>query len=119
MLTLYSLYFEVKSIDVGVLGAVVLFAVGLLSRFLPAEHINRFYGYRTPTSRENLQNWKIANRYFGALFLPLSAVLLLAAIVTRYVFKIDPFYLFLIGYVLIVSVCVGCVEYKLRKEDSQ
>lgn len=45
----------------------VLLIVGLLFKTFPPRKINSIYGYRTATSRRNLDTWTVANKYSAGL----------------------------------------------------
>lgn len=42
---------------------------GAILRFFPPKKINSFYGYRTPRSMKNQENWDFAQKYAGQLML--------------------------------------------------
>ncbi len=61
--------------DFFLLGSLILLVVGLAYFFFPPKGINQVYGYRTPSSTKNDQNWEVANTWASRLFLILSIVM--------------------------------------------
>jgi uncharacterized membrane protein len=56
----------------------VFFILGLVQFIFPPKHINRWYGFRTPSAKKNQQTWDAANRY-SAIYLIKSGLILLIA----------------------------------------
>ena len=54
--------------------------IGIITYYFPAKNINTWYGFKTPSSRNNQQTWDIANKY-GALYcIKAGAILVIAGI---------------------------------------
>ncbi|HEK18841.1 MAG: hypothetical protein C0154_12695 [Mucilaginibacter sp.] len=58
-------------------------------RFRPKK-INSLYGYRTPLSMKNQQNWDEGNRYSAQLMLKLGVILLLTGLVITPLISLVP-----------------------------
>ncbi|MFD0751310.1 SdpI family protein [Mucilaginibacter calamicampi] len=41
--------------------------IGIITYFFPAKTVNTWYGFKTPSSKNNQQTWDVANR-FAAIF---------------------------------------------------
>lgn len=81
----------------------VIFAVaGLFMSVRPPKEINSLYGYRTPRSMKNKENWNFSQRYAGRMMTAAGFVLLALGI---------PVYFFDLNYpwdmVLFLAVVVG------------
>lgn len=57
------------------------FIAGLILRLFPPKRINNIYGYRTPKSKKNMENWKLANKYSSILLMIFGLLLLLIGII--------------------------------------
>jgi uncharacterized membrane protein len=60
---------------------VVLLLVGIIQQRYQPKKINQWYGYRTPASMKNQQNWDEGNRYSAALMIKIGLILTLAGFV--------------------------------------
>ena len=63
----------------------ILFTVGLLFKMFPPSKINLIYGYRTTTSRRNLDTWKVANSYSAGLMTFEGLILIVIGILTTFI----------------------------------
>ena len=63
----------------------ILFNVGLLFKMFPPSKINSIYGYRTTTSRRNLDTWKVANSYSAGLMTIEGLILIAIGILTTFI----------------------------------
>ncbi|OJW17122.1 MULTISPECIES: SdpI family protein [unclassified Mucilaginibacter] len=70
-------------------GAVFILAALIQMRFRPKK-INSLYGYRTPLSMKNQQNWDEGNRYSAQLMLKLGVILLLTGLVITPLISLVP-----------------------------
>ncbi|WP_158557134.1 SdpI family protein [Mucilaginibacter conchicola] len=71
------------------MGAIFILAALLQKRF-PPKNINSLYGYRTPLSMKNQQNWDEANRYSTQLMFKMGLILLVAGIIITPLLAILP-----------------------------
>ena len=58
----------------------IFLLVGILQKYFPPKKINRFYGYRMPSSMQNQEMWDAANRYSAKLMIRLGSIVLVAGI---------------------------------------
>ncbi|MGY3213631.1 SdpI family protein [Mucilaginibacter sp. HD30] len=49
--------------------------IGIVTYYFPAKNITTWYGFKTPSSRNNQQTWDVANR-FGSVFCIKAGVIL-------------------------------------------
>lgn len=70
-------------------GAVFILVALIQKRFQPKK-INSLYGYRTPLSMKNQQNWDEGNRYSAQLMLKLGVILLLTGLVITPLISLIP-----------------------------
>ncbi len=101
-----------------VIGSIVILIVAVVYFLNPPKQINAFYGYRTPLSRKNPENWIKANRLASVILLLLSFVLVLLSVLF-FVLKWEGtetiwFNTLLLGIISLVLI----VEIKLRKTHS-
>jgi uncharacterized membrane protein len=66
------------------LASIVMIIIGILLRFM-TPGMNRFYGYKTPTSMANKENWDFSQKYSGNLLAIFGTSLLLIAIILDYI----------------------------------
>jgi len=52
----------------------LLLVISLIYYFFPPKKINSLYGYRTPRSMKNLDNWNYANKYSSRGILIVSVI---------------------------------------------
>lgn len=62
-----------------------LVVVSMLFKLFPPKKINYFYGYRTPRSMKNIENWNLANRYSATLMLIVTAILLMISLILDFI----------------------------------
>jgi uncharacterized membrane protein len=58
----------------------IFIIVGLVMLIFPPKKINSLYGYRTPSSMKNIENWNFAQKFSGKLLLIAGFLLLLIGI---------------------------------------
>lgn len=56
---------------------IILLVISFIFKFFPPKNINSWYGYRTPRSKRNMENWKVANKYAPNFMLGMITVLFL------------------------------------------
>ncbi|WPC39482.1 SdpI family protein [Clostridium sp. JS66] len=59
---------------------IVLITVGVILKLFPPEHINSWYGYRTPFSMKNKAIWDEGNRFTAILLVYIGASSLIIAV---------------------------------------
>ena len=57
------------------MGAIFLL-IGIVTYYFPAKKITTWYGFKTPSSRNNQQTWDVANR-FAAIFCIKAGIILI------------------------------------------
>nr|WP_294789810.1 SdpI family protein [uncultured Mucilaginibacter sp.] len=62
-----------------VIGAFFLL-IGIITYCFPAKNINTWYGFKTPSSRNNQQTWDVANRFAAVYCIKAGAILLIGGI---------------------------------------
>ena len=63
----------------------VFIAVGFIMNRYPPKTINSFYGYRTPSSMKNQEQWNFAQLYSSNLMIKLGVILCLLSILGFFV----------------------------------
>lgn len=105
--------------DFFLLGALVLLVVGLFYFFLPPKGINLVYGYRTPSSTKNDENWEVANKWASRLFLGLSAVMCLLLYINQDLKLMDSDDLFISSFLVGIALIFAVVELKLWRMNKE
>lgn len=54
--------------------------IGIITYCFPAKAINTWYGFKTPSSRNNQQTWDVANRFAALYCIKAGAILLIGGI---------------------------------------
>ena len=85
----------------------ILLIVSLIFKFFPPKKVNKIYGYRTPKSMKNEDNWKLANDYSSTFMSFSSAILLLLSIGFNYII---PQYTLVITVTLLICI-IGLMIY--------
>lgn len=98
------------------IGAIFILA-GLVMLIFPPKKINSLYGYRTPSSMKNIENWNFAQKLSGKLLL-IAGFLLLSIGVGGIVFNfnekaIDSFGL--VSMVIFAVIVIIITEIKIKK----
>lgn len=99
----------------------LFFIAGLIQYLLPPKTINHFYGYRSPRSMKNQENWNFAQpmnakalMYTSIIYLTMSLVINL---ILEYLFpSLDTYYI--VPIILVVLTIIGMFFYcekKLKK----
>ncbi len=60
----------------------IFFIVGLLFWIFPPRKINSIYGYRTSSSKRNLDTWTIANKYSATIMIIQGFILTIIGLTT-------------------------------------
>lgn len=103
---------------------VLLLLLGLVFYFYPPKKINGLYGYRTPRSMKNLENWHFANKLSARLMLRYTAVGLLLFLLSFWLLKdrvsVDALILGNMGLLcLAIILVIPVVESRLGKFEKQ
>lgn len=112
------LYFRKTNIrlamqDFFLLGAFILLAVGLFYFFVPPKGINPVYGYRTPSSTKNDDNWEVANKWASRLFLGVSILMCVLLYINQDLKFMDSDDLFITSFLSGIVLIFTVVELKL------
>lgn len=97
----------------------ISFVIMLIFKIFPPKSINSWYGYRTPRSMKNQEQWEFAQKYSANLAVIVLAILLIIQylLCTFYPFsvttRLTSLGLFLVGMVLMIV----AVERKLKKRE--
>ncbi|TWR24088.1 SdpI family protein [Mucilaginibacter achroorhodeus] len=100
-------------------GAIFILAA-LIQKQFPPKKINSLYGYRTPLSMKNQQNWDEGNRYSAKLMLKLGFFLLVVGLILTPLISLIPMGLdaqMLIKTGLIVAGAMGSVVILLTSTE--
>jgi len=99
------------------LSGLIFLVTGLIMKLRPPQKINSLYGYRTPRSMKNQENWTEANRYSAILLIRSSILMLLLA-------SLAPFFIqnetiaWISAIILVIIVALNLIimtEYHLKK----
>ena len=69
-----------------VLGFLLLF-FGIFFKVFPPKKINSLYGYRTSSSKKNMETWKEANRYSANFSIIIAVLSILIGAVSYFLFE--------------------------------
>ncbi|RSD29009.1 SdpI family protein [Mesobacillus subterraneus] len=67
----------------GVLFGVLIFIPGIILFLFPPKEINYIYGYRTPRSMRNKENWEKANKYSSRLMIIFGLIIVVISLVFK------------------------------------
>ena len=73
-MTLANLIFGPQAIGL------VFLLIGILTYYFPAKSINTWYGFKTPSSRNNQQTWDVANSFASIFCIKAGLTLLIGGI---------------------------------------
>jgi uncharacterized membrane protein len=99
--------------DFFLLGAFILLVVGLFYFFVPPKGINPVYGYRTPSSTKNDENWEVANKWASRLFLGVSLLMCVLLYINQDLKFMDSDDLFITSFLSGIALIFAVVELKL------
>ena len=105
--------------DIFLLGAGILLVVGLFYFFVPPKGINPVYGYRTPSSTKNDENWEIANKWASRLFLGVSILMCFLLYINLDLKFMDSDDLFITSFISGIVVIFIVVEVKLWRKKKE
>lgn len=97
----------------------IFFITGLITYYFPPKKINHLYGYRTPRSMKNQQNWDIAQQFSTNKMIQGSLVLILISF-SKMVFKITETTDLWVGALSTIGVVIYVLfttETKLKKKE--
>lgn len=93
-----------------------LSVVAIAFKVFPPKKINYLYGYKTPNSMKNIENWNLANKYSANLMLTAMLLLLLVS----YIFDLLDFEAnnWLIGLLILsIVIMMFLTEKKIKQNE--
>ena len=87
------------------LTGLIFIMAGLVTLIFPPKKINSLYGYRTPLSMKNIDNWHFAQRLSAQLLIIGGLVLLLTGIIGL-LLNLDEAPINMIGFVMMIIVVI-------------
>ena len=87
------------------LTGLIFIMAGLVTLIFPPKKINSLYGYRTPLSMKNIDNWHFAQRLSAQLLIIGGLVLLLTGIIGL-LLNLDEAHINMIGFVMMIIIVI-------------
>ena len=63
---------------------VLFLLIGIITYYFPAKNVNTWYGFKTPSSRNNQQTWDVANRFASVFCIKAGLILLVAGVLISF-----------------------------------
>ncbi|MPS71691.1 MAG: SdpI family protein [Chryseobacterium sp.] len=98
------------------IGSIFIIA-GLVMLIFPPKKINTLYGYRTPRSMKNIDNWNFAQQFSAKLMLIGGFVILFIGIVET-IINLDEIFINISGFITLILftiVLIIITENKIKK----